>query len=81
MRTRIMVVGGSLGAGVLIVLAMFLTTVVSAQPIKSKIIKTPIFQNLTEIIENNWEPGPILGFIALILLTIYFLSIGAYWGF
>jgi hypothetical protein len=71
---------GSVGAGVLLVLAM-LTTVVGSQTISTDEKKINVFQQIKEKIVNNWEPGPILGFIALILLTIYYLSIGAYWGF
>ena len=57
---RSITVGGSVGAGVLLVLAM-LTTVVCAQTIKSNEIRTNIFQQIKEKIKNNdWKPGDIL---------------------
>jgi len=51
---------GSVGAGILLVLAMF-PTIVSAQAIKPNEIQTNILQQIKEKIKNNdWKPGDIL---------------------
>ena len=49
---RIWVVGGSVGAGVILILAM-LTSVVSAQTMKSNEVRTNIIQYLRDIISKN----------------------------
>ena len=52
MKKRIWVVGGSMGAGVILVLAM-LSTVVSAQTVKSTEVRTNIAQYFKDKISNN----------------------------
>ena len=60
MKRRIWVVGGSMGAGILLVLAMF-PTVVSAQTMNLNERQTDIFQHLKEKMKDtDWKPGDIL---------------------
>lgn len=75
---RMLVVGGSVGVGVLLVLAM-LTSVVSAQAVKSDEKRTNVFQQIKEKMENNWVPGDIISSIfLLIIMTIMFLMNGGF---
>lgn len=54
------IVLGSMGAGVLLILSM-MTTVVGAQTVKSNEVQTNILQQIKEKIKNNdWKPGDIL---------------------
>jgi len=56
MKGKLMLVG-SVGAGVLLILALF-PAVVSAQSIKSNEMKTNILQQIKEKIKNtDWKPG------------------------
>jgi len=71
---------GSVGAGVLLILAMF-SMVVSAQTVKSNEIRTNILQKIKDKIEDKlWIPGEFLGilfdiFISLFLwFSIHFLT-------
>ena len=60
---RTMLVGGSIGAGVILVLAM-LSSVVSAQTIKSDEIRTNIIQHFRDVVsKNNSAQDCILAFI------------------
>ncbi|MCX6666525.1 MAG: hypothetical protein NT038_10805 [Euryarchaeota archaeon] len=55
-----LIVAGSIGAGVLLILALF-PTVVCAQTVKSNEAQTNIIQQLKEKIKNtDWKPGDIL---------------------
>ena len=57
MKGRKWIIGGSIGAGVLLILALF-PAVVSAQTVKTSEIKTNILQQIKEKIkENDWKPG------------------------
>jgi len=78
MKKRIWVVGGSIGAGVILVLAI-LSTVVSAQIVKTDEKKVNIFQQIREKIENLfWQPGQL--FAILVYLFILILLFSIYWG-
>ncbi|MCX6666527.1 MAG: hypothetical protein NT038_10815 [Euryarchaeota archaeon] len=60
MQRRILMVSGSIGAGVLLILALF-PAVVSAQTINLNERQTNIFQQIKEKIKNtDWKPGDIL---------------------
>ena len=60
MKRKILTVGGSIGACVLLVLMTF-PAIVNAQTVKTSEIKTNILQQIKEKIQNNdWKPGDIL---------------------
>ena len=70
---RLLVVGGSIGASVILVLAMF-PTVVSAQTVKSNEMKTNIVQQIKERIKDLvWEPGDII--LTLIILMMVLIEL------
>ena len=70
MKGRMMVVGGSIGAVALLVLAMF-PTIVSAQTVKSNEIRSNIFQHFKDRTNNNlWYPGYIFLYILNMLIII-----------
>ena len=77
---RKIIVMGSVGAGMLLVLAMF-SAIVSAQTLKSNEIQTNVFQQIREKITNGgWQPGEIIGFLAylfILLLILIFSNPGA----
>ena len=60
MKRKILTVGGSIGACVLLVLMTF-PAIVNAQTVKTSEIKTNILQQIKEKIQNNdLKPGDIL---------------------
>jgi len=79
MKKRIWVVGGSFGAGVILVLAM-LAPVIGAQTVKINEKRINVFQQIKQKIENIlWQPGDLLAVILLAILVFlnYLRSGGA----
>jgi len=70
--TKKILFGTTLAA--IIVLAGF-SSITNAQPIKPN----TFFQQIKDrITKNEWEPGPLLGFLAFLLLLLYSFLIGTF---
>ena len=72
---RFLIVGGSVGAGVILVLAM-LSTVVSAQTAKTDEKRNILIQSIcNKIKNNNWASSGIIdNFLILIFMIFLFLE-------
>jgi hypothetical protein len=80
MKKRIWVVGGSIGAVALLVLAMF-PTIVGAQTVKPNESQVNIFQHIkNKIADRLWIPGELLAILFDILIS-FILWISVNWPF
>lgn len=80
MKRRIWVVGGSIGAVVLLVLAM-VSTIVSARVVESKELRSSIIHSFRDkIADSFWAPGDIIFMIRLIIFAFILMTTAFFSG-